>query len=389
MPFGAVEEVADLDPAARRWSAGRGPRTRARNRRSGRRRPGCWASRRRPCSRIGRRCDDVLRQAVLAQPPAGDVHLVDALVADVAVAVVPVPVPLVVEAVRVERPLGRGAEPEVVIDPFGHGRIGLVADRRRGACSRGPWPGRPCRACRPSGGTRRPPATPSELRFCVPVCTTRPYFRAASTILRPSRTLWLTGFSTYTSLPAWQAHTAARACQWSGVAIETTSIDLSSINRLRSETSRGALPDFSSTSLAGPANCRESTSQSATTAELRLLQNPSMCAPPRPRTPITATRIRSFGPTAFAPLPRAIEAAPAPALARKYRRLTPDMGSASGSWVWAELARNLGEVKQPAARLPGARGRATSWSRVRGGIRAGLSRPGGRRRGRGAGPHAP
>jgi hypothetical protein len=43
-----------------------------------------------------------------AEAPAGDVHLVDPLVAHVAVAVVPVPVPVVVEAVAVERAfLGR------------------------------------------------------------------------------------------------------------------------------------------------------------------------------------------------------------------------------------------------------------------------------------------
>ena len=40
-----------------------------------------------------------LGQLVLAQAPAGQVHLVDALVAEVAVAVVPVPVPVVVEPV--------------------------------------------------------------------------------------------------------------------------------------------------------------------------------------------------------------------------------------------------------------------------------------------------
>src|SRR5437879_3385176 len=36
-------------------------------------------------------------QAVLAQPPAGHVHLVDALVAQVAIAVVPDPMPVVVQ----------------------------------------------------------------------------------------------------------------------------------------------------------------------------------------------------------------------------------------------------------------------------------------------------
>ena len=48
----------------------------------------------------------------------------------------------------------------------------------------------------------------------------RSYFRAASTSLRPSNTVWLHGFSTYTSLPAWQAQIASSVCQWLGVAIE-------------------------------------------------------------------------------------------------------------------------------------------------------------------------
>ena len=44
-----------------------------------------------------------------------------------------------------------------------------------------------------------------------PVCTIRSYFRAASTSLRPSQQLWLSGVSTYTSLPAWQAQIAGQA----------------------------------------------------------------------------------------------------------------------------------------------------------------------------------
>ena len=74
--------------------------------------------------------------------------------------------------------------------------------------------------------------------------------RAASTMRRPSLTLWLTGFSTYTSLPAWQAQMVARACQWLGVAIEMASIDLSSSRRRMSWTILGAVLVFRSTSLA-------------------------------------------------------------------------------------------------------------------------------------------
>ena len=41
----------------------------------------------------------------------------------------------------------------------------------------------------------------------------RLYLRAASIIRWPSKTLWQAGFSTYTSLPAWQAQMVASACQ--------------------------------------------------------------------------------------------------------------------------------------------------------------------------------
>ena len=80
------------------------------------------------------------------------------------------------------------------------------------------------------------------LRFCVPTCTIRLCLRAASTILRPSQQFDVGGFSTYTSLPAWQAHTVAGACQWSGVAITTASTPLASSTFRKSCTALEALP---------------------------------------------------------------------------------------------------------------------------------------------------
>ena len=59
-------------------------------------------------------------------------------------------------------------------------------------------------------------------RHCVPTWQMRPCLRATSTMRRPSLTLWLTGFSTYTSLPACMAQMATRACQWLGVAVLMT-----------------------------------------------------------------------------------------------------------------------------------------------------------------------
>ncbi len=82
------------------------------------------------------------------------------------------------------------------------------------------------------------------LRFWIPHCTMRLYFRAALTICWPSQQLWVGGFSTYTSLPAWQAQTVDRACQWSGVAEMMASTVLSSSASRKSGTTRGTLPCF-------------------------------------------------------------------------------------------------------------------------------------------------
>src|SRR5262249_44657716 len=63
--------------------------------------------------------EDCLRQFVLAQAPAGLVHLVDALVAQVAVAGVPDPVPVVMEVLAHQRQLLRRAAPQVVVARLG------------------------------------------------------------------------------------------------------------------------------------------------------------------------------------------------------------------------------------------------------------------------------
>ena len=154
------------------------------------------------------------RQFVDAQEPAGQVHLVNALVADVAVAGGPDPMPIVVQT------LAASAVP-------------WAPDRTTGR-SRSPaeWAGArtPCRCCRGACSRCRGPtwilprlparthstacATPSrDERLCVPVCTMRLYRRAAFTACRPSQTLCETGFSTYTSLPAWQPQTTTSECQ--------------------------------------------------------------------------------------------------------------------------------------------------------------------------------
>src|SRR5215204_4859579 len=82
-------------------------------------------------------------------------------------------------------------------------------------------------------------------RFCNPTCTRTLYFLAASIILRPSKMLWLAGFSTYTCLPAWQAQIVPSACQWLGVANETALISLSSKTLRISHSVAGFTPHFS------------------------------------------------------------------------------------------------------------------------------------------------
>src|SRR5262249_41257111 len=74
--------------------------------------------------------EHALGQLVLAEAPAGLIHLVDTLVAEIAVAVVPGPVPIVVQVLAAERLLRSGAAPEIVIDRLGQLLLaGNFADR--------------------------------------------------------------------------------------------------------------------------------------------------------------------------------------------------------------------------------------------------------------------
>ena len=54
--------------------------------------------------------EHALADVIAPQAPAGDVHLVNALVAQVAVAVVPEPVPVVVQLLRVSGSIGAGPD---------------------------------------------------------------------------------------------------------------------------------------------------------------------------------------------------------------------------------------------------------------------------------------
>ena len=63
-----------------------------------------------------------------AQPPPGDIDLVDTLITQVPVAGVPVPVPVVMKAIARERLQGRGTRPKVVVHAGGDRFLGRVSD---------------------------------------------------------------------------------------------------------------------------------------------------------------------------------------------------------------------------------------------------------------------
>ena len=63
--------------------------------------------------------DDGLRHGPVGHGPAGDVHLVHALVANLAVAEIPKPMPIVMHEVLVIRLLGRRTEPEIEVELLG------------------------------------------------------------------------------------------------------------------------------------------------------------------------------------------------------------------------------------------------------------------------------
>jgi len=142
----------------------------------------------------------------------------------------------------------------------------------------------------------------------------RLYFRAASMILHPSRMLCETGFSTYTSLPAWQAQIASRACQWSGVAITTASTSRRSrMWRGSVQESTPSKPSIRSASRSG------STSHIATRRTPGNCENTRACCRPLPPMPITATRTSSLAPSTR-DAGNASAAAPATVVLRNSRR---------------------------------------------------------------------
>src|ERR1017187_3399713 len=104
------------------------------------------------------------------------------------------------------------------------------------------------------------------------------------------------GFSTYTSFPAWQARTVGKACQWSGVAMSTTSTSLRSRTRRKSFTVSGFLPRFVSQISTPLAILASSTSQSTaqSTSGLRKKHSKSPC--PMPPQPMRPSRTLSLGP---------------------------------------------------------------------------------------------
>ena len=136
---------------------------------------------------------------------------------------------------------------------------------------------------------------PAFDRCCDPHCTIRLYFRAASTAWRPTQISCEIGFSTYTSLPAWQPQTTMSECQWFGVAVTTQSTFLSS-NTFRTSWYPATLMPFASSRATCPSSTLRSQSHRAVTRTPFMPANAEMCALPRPPNPTTATRMSSFAP---------------------------------------------------------------------------------------------
>jgi len=165
--------------------------------------------------------------------------------------------------------------------------------------------------------------TAGRLRFIVPTWTIFPYFRVASTILRPSHTVWEDGFSTYTCLPAWSAQMLARACQWFGVAMMTPSMSLSSKTRRMSFANPGlkVARSFSSGSAALFAKRFSSTSHRVLISTPGTLAKPCLSESPWPRMPIEARTTRSFAPRTRSAAPATTAAAVRDVVAVNCRRL--------------------------------------------------------------------
>ena len=134
-----------------------------------------------------------------------------ALIADFAVAKVPEPVPVVMDQIGVIRLLRCRTQPDVEIELLGRSLGRFEADAPRGLKL---TPRETCSLPNLPDWIAAAAKAQSRLeRLWVPCCTIRLYRRAASTAIRPSCTLWLHGFSTYTSLPAWQLQIVINACQ--------------------------------------------------------------------------------------------------------------------------------------------------------------------------------
>ena len=136
------------------------------------------------------------------------------------------------------------------------------------------------------------------LRLCVPTWQMRLVRPATAVMIAPSRTLCVAGFSTYTSLPFSMAHTAIRACQWLGVAMETMSTSLLSTTLRMSFSYFGAVPCLPSMDFIALPMTASSQSQTVVISQLFLPRKPPTWDMPRPRTPTTATRSLSLAPRA-------------------------------------------------------------------------------------------
>src|SRR3954447_6449830 len=135
------------------------------------------------------------------------------------------------------------------------------------------------------------------------------------------------------------AQMAARACQWLGVAIETTSMSLSSRTRRRSWTNLGSESLAAETCFMALEMTLRSTSQTVVIRASSRSLNAWTCDMPRPLTPMTATLTTSLGPTFF---PFDLGAVSSAALA--VAAWMAEMLAASAAVSWRNCRRSMDMV---------------------------------------------
>src|SRR5580704_12576673 len=140
------------------------------------------------------------------------------------------------------------------------------------------------------------------------------------------------GFSTYTCLPAWQLQMVCRVWEWFGVAMEITSMDLSSRSLRRSEYVAGRFDNLPAASF----STLSSISHRAAISTFGMRPYAFKWSLPRPRNPTQATRTVSLG---LGMARRAAASTPAELMRKclRFMNLTPDRQYSARNRWWGRL----------------------------------------------------